>query len=602
MPRADHSRARFAAVSHDEILALARAFAPDATRAREFAPQGSVRTFRIDGVIVRVDEDPNGGALRAEEQALQSLASALTENIAPVPRDAGTALLGGALRRWLVYPFVDGTTLTASTVGEMAAQIGKLFARLHTAPVFDLRSRFPRMRPMTLLESFKQSSDELRQWMLAREADGLGQDLLTLTLSDLQRALRQYAMALDHHFLTPRRRVLCHGRPSLAQIVRQRDGQIVFVGLDSATLGDAAEDLALFAFSADLSPAAESTLLDAYLDGLVALGRPDPRFLTRYFARRTLTYFSEPMRRLDGLRKQKEGSVTVAGDPVVAIEEELRRCYADLVRGINGLRDLVGGIRPITRMEVEAMGRLVAYEEMLLSGRIFRVALTGLPYAGKTEVGAALARRLGHVYVHTTATGRALALLERRRHESGKSKLAPHALVKTLFTAGFEMQPIESPPYYAVHIGGEDVTAEIQEGKDRVRGATLLDEEIVQATLRDEFTRLYATQGIVVEGAYAHTLIPGRLQHFHLTCADEVRRARLMSHRPDVEGEVEAAALLRRLDEGLPRLPPDAVIIDLMSRPAAAATLEILWHLLPKNRRPYRALPDLSGRPPLFTT
>jgi hypothetical protein len=38
------------------------------------------------------------------------------------------------------------------------------------------------------------------------------------------------------------------------------------------------------------------------------------------------------------------------------------------------------------------MGRIVALEDLVLAGRTFRLALTGEPYTGKTEVGALVAR------------------------------------------------------------------------------------------------------------------------------------------------------------------------------------------------------------------
>lgn len=590
-------------VREDEVVRLAaRAGAAAEGAVQEFLPRGSVRTFRVGHVIVRVDEDPAGEALRAEGLALCAIATAVPVPIAPRLVASGTETLGGEERHWLCYPFVDGNTLSATAATEHAARIGTLFATLHGAHVFDLRARFPRQRPMTLMEAFKRTSDQLRGWMLAREADGLAQDLLTLTLADLQRALRQYAMALDHVFLTARRRVLCHGRPEPSRLVLSKSGELVFVGLEAAVLGDAAEDLAAFSIAADLSPDAEQALLDAYLDTLEVHGRDDPRFLPRFFARRMLGLLSQPVRRLDRLRRLKEGALPVVGDPVVTLEEDVRRTYDELVRAINGLRDLVGGMRPVSLLEVESMGRLIAYEEMILHGRVFRIAVTGLPYAGKTEVGATLARRLSHAYVNTSAVGRALALKERRRAEAGEEPLAPRALVKALFDDGFEMQAIAEAPYYEARLGGEDITLELHSGRDQVRGAALLDEEIVQSSLRDELSKRHATEGIVVEGAYAQGLLPGRIRHFHLTCAPEVRRARLMSHRPEVESDAEADALLTRLDEGSPPLPPDAVVVDLQSRPAASAALEILWHLLPKNRRPRQAMADLSGRTPLYSS
>jgi hypothetical protein len=173
--------------------------------------------------------------------------------------------------------------------------------------------------------------------------------------------------------------------------------------------------------------------------------------------------------------------------------------------------------------------------------------------------------------------------------------------VKRLFETGFATTAIAVPPFYRAMIGPEDVTEELHAGGDQVRAGQLLDDEVVREGLRDELARKHAADGIVVEGAFAAALMPGRVRHFHLVGDKGVRQARLMSHRPDVENEEEALALLDKLDEGQPPLPPDATTIDVGSRPAAAATLEILWNLLPPGRRPTGFAVDLSGRMPLYS-
>jgi hypothetical protein len=83
---------------------------------------------------------------------------------------------------------------------------------------------------------------------------------------------------------------------------------------------------------------------------------------------------------------------------------------------------------------------------------------------------------------------------------------------------------------------------------------------------------------------------------FHLVGDVGVRRARLMAHRQDDLDDDSAAALLRRLDAEAPKPPPDATAVDVGSRPAAAAALAVLVHLLPASRR---GAPDLSNRAPL---
>ncbi len=578
---------------------------PDA--AVELVPHATLRSFRVGDVVLRVDEDPNGKALDVESMVLTAMATAARSPIVPElvasSMFAGKRALAGAERSWLAYRWLPGRTLDKDGARTRSGDIGIAFAHLHGAHVFDLLARLPVERPLTLLESFRKIAEGLRAWTLTRELDGLGQDLLTLTLSDLQRALRQLTIAQDHLFLTARRRVVCHGRPEPSLVVGRTEGDgpaAALVVFDAACKGDAAEDLAAFSVAADLDEDAEDRMLRAYLDEMEDQDRLETRFIPRFFARRALALLAAPVLRLEQIARIKKGDGKLLGDPVVAIEEHTRLCYEELARAINGLRDLVGKMRPVSVMEVMAMGRLIAFEEMILRGRQFRIAVTGLPYSGKTEVGSLLARRLQHAYVNTGALARALALVERRVKEEGSVPLTPRALVKVLFERGFKMTAVAEPPFYRAQLGGEDVTEELHAGEDQVRAGQLLDEEIVRATLRDELAKLFEADGIVVEGHYSASLMPGRVRHFHLTGDKGVRRARLMSHRADLKNDDDAEVLLEQLDNGQPALPPDATVVDVGSRPAAAATLEILWNLLPPGRRPTGFSTDLSGRAPLY--
>jgi cytidylate kinase len=585
----------------------------------ELAPHGTVRTFRAGDVVVRVDEDPRGAALDAEAMVLDALASATQPALAPAVLQKGRMDVAGGARAFLAYPWIAGQVLDNASASARARDVGGAFARLHGARVMDLFSRLGRERPLTLLESFRRAVEELRFWMNAREQDGLGQDQLTLALSDLQRALRPFCIAQDHLFLTARRRVLSHGRAAPHFIVVRTDAPPVppplsFVGLDGACLGDAADDLASFSLAANLDEAAEDAMLRAYVEELDREGRLDRRFIPRYFARRTLALFAQATARLDAVARMKRGEAPVLGDPVAVIEEQSRLVYAELARAMNGLRDLGGRARAVGPAEVMAMGRILAVEEMILADQTFRIAVIGQPYVGKTEVAARLAQRLKHRFYGTAALSRALALVEREHltqiamdSESAGSHevrrpLKPRELVEKTFARGFLLQARGDPPFYAAFLDGRDITEELREGGPlQVRGAQLLDDETVRAAIRDELQKRATTEGVVVEGAYATSLVAamndgGRVTTFHLTADAGVRRARLVSHRPDVGGDDEAASLLTRLDEGSPPPPADAVRVDVGSRTAGAATLEILWHLLPPGRRPTE---DLSGRAPL---
>jgi cytidylate kinase len=372
------------------------------------------------------------------------------------------------------------------------------------------------------------------------------------------------------------------------------------VGFDEATLGDAAEDLAAFALAAELDESAEEAMLNAYLGELDELRRPDAHFVSRYFARRALLLFSIPIARLARMTKVKRGDAVILRDPVVEIEEEAKKTYEELSRAMNGLRDLGGRARPVGANEVAAMGRLVAIEEMILHDRTFRIAVSGRPYVGKTEVASQLARRLRHRFVPTTALSRGLALAEQRLADQGRPAGSLREAVTALFAAPFSIAPSPEPPFYKATLAGADVTQALHAGGAlAVRAAALLDDDELRVMLRDALHADIGAAGVVVEGPYAHALATSggvRAHAFHLDADDGVRRARLSAHRADLETDDAAAELLARLDDASAPPPQDAVVVDVGSRTAAAATLELLWHLLPPGRRPQE---DLTGRTPL---
>ncbi|OGQ09887.1 MAG: hypothetical protein A2138_10980, partial [Deltaproteobacteria bacterium RBG_16_71_12] len=369
------------------------------------------------------------------------------------------------------------------------------------------------------------------------------------------------------------------------------------VNFERAHCGDAAQDLAHYALAAGLDDDAEDALLRGYADALDREGRGDRRVIVRFFARKTLGMFAQPCARLARLARIKRGEVPVMGDPVVALEEEAQRAYREIARAINGLRELGGRARPIGPREVMAMGRLLAVEEVILRDRAFRIALLGQPYSGKTEIASLLARRLPrHRLIGTVAMARALARVEQDLAGDG-AQTPPRALVARLFERGFDLEPKQDPPFYAAKLDGRDVTDELRDdGPLQIRGAQLLDDEAVRAAVRDALVERSASEGLVIEGEYAAQLLPGRGHVFFVVADAGVRCARLLSHRGDFTDDAAAAEHLRHLDAGLPAPPLDAVHIEVGARTAAAATLEVLWQLLPPGRRPPN---DLTGRAPV---
>lgn len=565
----------------------------------ELLPSGSIRSYRLGDVAIRIDIDEVGKNLGAEAQALRTLESATERAIAPRLLASEIARFGGRPRPALVYEWVNGEILSLEAARRRAGDVGELFATLHCAPVFDLVTRFGPQGPRTLLQEFKRAVDDLKHWLLAREADGLGPDLLTLTLSDLQRDLREFVLAQDQHFLVGSRRTLCHGISSPRTIVGGGDGSgpLLFCNFDRAHIGDPARDLARYALLADLDDNEEDELLSRYTETLKRHRCEDPGFISRYFARRVVALFVAPAKRLRRILSLKEDEEVVVDDRIAAIESEIGHAQRDLLRAFNGLNELTQRKRPMALREVAAMGKLVAYEELLLEGRAYSIALHGDAYAGKTEVGSTTARRLRYRYLNTGAIGRALTWVERERIAAQES-VAPGFLVRALFARGFALEPTEEAPYYRVYLDGDDVTEQLQHEVDRVRGATLLDDESVRACLRDAIAETHVGEGVVCEGAYAHTLLPGRVRDFHLRCSSEVRRQRLMQHRPDIENPQEADRLLEQLDRSSVPSPPTAQMVDMDDRPAGAGALAIIRALIPDALLPEDD--DLSGRPPLF--
>lgn len=588
-------------VALDEVARLAAGLA-GATPASvvELFPHGTVRAFRANGVGLRVDEDPQGHALEAEALALGAAAAAGAPALGPTLLAQGTLAGAAGERRFLAYRWLHGRTLEATEAASRAREAGESFARLHALRVMDLVARLPGgAPPMTLLEGFRRAVDDLRAWMSAREADGLGQDLLTLALSDLQRALRPYCIALDHAFLVARRRVLCHGapQPSLFVLREGAPGPLAFVNFERAHCGDAAHDLAHYALAANLDDAAEDVLLRSYLDALEHQGRGDRRLIVRYFARKTLGLFAQPCARLARLARIKRGDTLVLGDPVVALDEEAQRAYQEIARAINGLRELGGRARPVGAREVMAMGRLLAVEEVILRDRAFRIALLGQPYSGKTEIASLLVRRLPkHRLIGTVAMARALARVEQDLVAESVTP-RPRALVARLFERGFDLEPKAEPPFYTARLDGRDVTAELRDdGPLHIRGGQLLDDDAVRAAVKDALLERSASEGLVIEGDYAAQLLPGRGHTFFVAADTGVRCARFLSHRGDAVNDAAAAEHLKRLDDAQAPPPVDAVRIEVGARTAAAATLEVLWQLLPPGRRPPD---DLTGRAPV---
>ena len=125
-----------------------------------------------------------------------------------------------------------------------AVLIGQLAGRLHSESDVGLRRRAPRLGPNTLMSAFQTLSDDAKAYLARREKDGLPQDLFTLSLSDMMRALRRYVSASEHHFLPAPARVFCHGSLEMASVRIHDNGEPVLTEFHACLLytSDAADE------------------------------------------------------------------------------------------------------------------------------------------------------------------------------------------------------------------------------------------------------------------------------------------------------------------------------------------------------------------------
>jgi cytidylate kinase len=568
----------------------------------ELIPDGTLRSFRASrgnsSVVIRVDEHP-GSPRAAREALVLELLQDQTEwggRLAPTLMQQGVLSgIDGIERNYVAYPWVEGQPLEGHRLAPRAHDVGFAFGLLHQTRADDLGLVLPQ-DPRSLLQHFQDLVKATQQWMVWREAEGLGQDSLTVQLHDLVRQLAPYinaqATAAQH---TPM--VLCHGhaRPHLVVAHAERTPlppRVTLVGFDNAHVGDGAAELSSLAVAAQLDPHSEDALLRGYQDAARHHDAHDDGFVWRYHAHRRLALLAQPLARLHRMWAIKRGQRATLIDPLTAIEEESAIAERELTFALNELRDFSGRTRVITIEDTRSLGRLVTVEDLVLAGRSFQLAFSGQPYAGKTEVAATVAMRLQHAFFSTTAMSRAMAFVERAlpAHHS------PKQLVRALFDRGFSMVPQTEPPFYRASFDGEEQTAVLHDEAGLVvRAGELLDNEQLRVALRDELSRRHPGGGMVMEGTYAAQLLPGRVQSFHLTQDAAVRTARFMHHRSDIEDEPAAAAVLDSLDQGQPTPPRDAIVVNAHSRPAAAAALQVLSHLLPPGRKPAEA--SSSERP-----
>ncbi|MEW5855562.1 MAG: (d)CMP kinase [Myxococcota bacterium] len=533
---------------------------------------------------LRVAHPRRAGWLAAEAWALGYLAEA---GLAPslVASSAGTPHLP---RPHHLLELPGGTPLTGTLEKAHAVAVGALIGRLHDETGVALRLRAPQARPTSLMATFQALSDDLKTYLARREKDGLPQDLLTLSLSDLIRALRRYVVAAEHHFLPPPPRVLCHGALEPARILAGPRGSLCLWGFEHAHSGDGAADLAQLCERAALSDAATLALVEGYQS---SRGRRDVLLIPRLCALRVLFRLR---RAVDSLRALQD-LVDLMDDGLAGREAEvdaaLQAAREHLRLAVNGLMDFTGPARPLSAPEVEGLGALVGLEELQLRGRRPLVAIEGPPYTGKTPLAQELAARLRVPWIGVAALfrGAAGAAARAGRPDATGLVAALEGLQVVRTAAGLEVKAE----------GGEVVGSRPPEGELRIPDELSHAPE-VQRALRALVQRV-AAEGGVVEGAALEGLLPAGTRRFVLWASPEVRAARREAH---LESLPPQAAEARRGEpdplEGSaptpPAAPPGAVVVDgsqLSVSQQVRTILRTLTGTPPGD--------DLTGRPVLFS-
>lgn len=569
-----------------------------------------VRTVRAGAFAVRFSRDP--APIAREIRVLRALETAVQTPIAPVLHATGASTVAHATQttrvHWLVYPWADGPTLTPRTTAPHAAALGALLGALHHAHMLDVVMRLDKRAPLSLMRTYQAACDAHRVWAQARVKDGLGQDALSQRIADIQRELRPFVRAQERVFIPAKRRVVCHGNPVPSAFVLT-DAGLRVVAFEDACAGEPSAELARLALAANLDPLAENAMLDAYRSAATARGRSLYGLEERFFASKAVLRFARPMHRLarlvslrDALAAQGPGPRDAPSGPTLhTLRHALDRAAQELAPLL--VPHTPERTAPRASNVTKATGRLLVYEDLVLRTAAPRIALTGGAYAGKSQLGSALARRLRLPLVNTTALSRVLALLEyehttRAKAAGVSTALSPERLLYALDSAEIALEPRAAPPYYAVHRGTRDITGAIHDGAHAVRAAALLDDPLLRDGLAVFLRGHAAGAGMVVEGPYAAALAPGA-RVFHVDTAHPVRVQRLLDHRPDIGDAARAEGLLAQLDAARP-VAPDAIRVDVGSRAPESAALSILWHLLPTPWQARTPRPDADTKGPVF--
>jgi cytidylate kinase len=460
--------------------------------------------------------------------------------------------------------------------------MGELLGLLHRQNDVSLRRRSPSLGAVSLMAAFQALSDDVRAYLNRRERDGLPQDLLTVNLSDLMRALRRYVVAAEHHFLPPPSRVLCHGALDAQRFVVTPGGGRMLWGFEHAFAGDGALDLAQLCERSSLTEEQVLGLLDGYR---ATRGRRDGLLLARLCAWRVLFRLQRAVGALRELQDLTDLLDEGLAGQTDALDGFVTAAREDMRLAINGLMDFTGPARPFSLREVEAMGALIAVEELHLRGSCPVLGIEGPAYTGKTPLAQELGRRLRVPWVGVAAVLRAAAW----------ATGAPDAVDdRTLADMLQRLQVHVVDNRLQLMWDGQDALTAARGDDVRLPAGLATSARVRQAL--SEFLRRACVRGAVVEGQDLDGILPPGAHSFLLWANTAVRDSRRDAHlqtTPPVDAPPPA------VDDVPPVPAAHQVLLDGSNLGLPQLVRTVLCTLVPGAAG--HADSSLSGRPLLFS-
>jgi cytidylate kinase/thiamine kinase-like enzyme len=477
-----------------------------------------------------------------------------------------------------------GKVLTHPLTAADLRSVGELLGRLHAESTVSLRLRAPALGPISLMAAFQLLADDVKSYLSRREKDGLPQDLLTVNLSDLMRGLRRYVVAMEHHFLPPPSRVPCHGSMDLHRILRTEEG-LLLRGFEHACASDGVVDLAHLCERAELNETQILQLLDGYA---TTRGRHDPLRIPRLCAWRVVFRLHRAVMALRELQDMTDVLDEGLAGQTEMMDFMVTQARESMRLAINGLMDFTGPARPFSLREVEAMGALIAVEELHLRGSQPVLGIHGPAYTGKTPLAQDLAERLRVPWVGLNAVLRAAAWATGAPQHVDARTLGDMLNRLHIHVVRGKMQ---------LFWDGQDALVASRGAEDVKLAPEWLSDPSLRAALA-AFLRRAAVKGAVVEGQQLRGLLPPGAHLFLVWASPTVRAARREAHLSEHPHATDASTP-PAADEPAPSPGEDEMLLDGSNMSLPQMARAVLRALVPGPAMSSDL--GLSGRPLLFS-